>query len=100
MAQGLEIYDSSGNVLITYTTYVGCFLGSFSTGASTGSFTNAGLVGRSLLLFNPASSGTNYGGPNITFDSSTGKVTWTYTMTVTNLTADSYPTETIYYGAY
>lgn len=102
MPQGLQCWDAAGNLIIDVTTYVGAFTGSFTTGGvASGSHTDASLIGRSLLHFISDTGDYNgRGGPTITFNASTGTISWQYTYNVSGMTAPAIPNDTIYYGGY
>ncbi|WP_159829096.1 hypothetical protein [Novosphingobium sp. TCA1] len=84
-----------------FTDYTGGFFGSFNTGgASSGTWQDARLVGKLLVTF-PSSTLGNYGGPNVTLDSSTGVISWSFGVTATGgANAGSPPDITIYFGGY
>lgn len=103
MAVGVRVYDSAGNLTLDLGTRVGRFIGTFTTPGDqqSGSFVDSSLVGKTdfFYYYQPASS--DYGGPNVTANLSTGEVSWSYDATTSGEeTLPPYPSETIYYGAF
>jgi hypothetical protein len=103
MPQGLQVFDPTAtHVLVDVTTYVGSFVGSFSTGgAASGTHTDSRMVGRDLVHFIPDTGDSNgYGGPVVTLNATTGAISWAYTYVDDGFPAPPIPNETIYYGGY
>ncbi len=103
MAEGLELYFDDGSLMLGINTYVGMFNGSFTTnGTASGTHTDTALIGRTLLTFLPDTGlNTAYRGPNVSLNSSTGQISWSYAFATNGGAAmPSYPSETIYYGGY
>lgn len=79
MPQGLEVYNASGQVILSITDRTARFIGSFLTGGNeTGSVTVPGLAGYAdPISFSVSTNGNAgvYGGPEITFVKSGGLTT-------------------------
>jgi uncharacterized membrane protein YdcZ (DUF606 family) len=75
---GLQIWNSSGTLMLDTTYYVGRFIGTVSvTNGQTGTYTNADLTnGTPFYVWVPGSSGS-FGVPAVTFNGST--MTWNAT---------------------
>lgn len=103
MPSGLQIFDASGNLIIDYSTRVGRFFSSFETGgAVSGSITDSKIIGKVFFYYTPASGMGAYGGPTVTANTSTGQISWDYSITGNppqgGTEADRF--HTVYYGAY
>jgi hypothetical protein len=98
---GAEFFYPDGRLKQSHTDYAGGFYGSFATGgAASGSIQDVRLVGKLLLAFPLYSSG-NFGGPNLSLDSNTGIISWSFTASATNgASTGAPPNQTIIYGGY
>lgn len=103
MPQGLQVFKD-GNLIIDLSTRVGRFYASFDTaGQLSGSLTDATIIGKSFLYFAVASGSGVYGGPDVSANTSTGLISWTYNMTVTGSFPGGTPADRqhkIFYGAF
>lgn len=97
---GWEARRPDGSLIVDGTRYVGQILGSFTTGAMSGSFADPQLIGRRIVPF-VLGNVSVYGGPDISSNPADGTVTWSYTISTSGTAVrPAAPTETILYGAY
>lgn len=97
---GWEARRPDGSLIVDGTKYIGQILGSFTTGAMSGSFTDPQLIGRRIVPF-VLQNLSLYGGPEISSNPADGKVTWSYSISTSGTAvAPAAPNETILYGAY
>jgi hypothetical protein len=78
VAQGLQIFDASGNLILDLGDATGRFLGSIDTGNVDGSTTNAALTSGTPFAVVLLKSGSTFGfkTPDVTFSGTT--MSWTY----------------------
>lgn len=103
MPSGLQLFNpDTGLVRLDLTTHVGRFLGTFYTpGPETGTHTDTRIIGNRFFYI-------GFGTPNepeVTANTSTGVITWSYTVVKTGAggAVPPGPNErmyTVYYGVY
>jgi len=97
---GWEARRPDGSLIVDGTKYISQILGSFTTGAMSGSFVDPQLIGRRIVPF-VLGNLSLYGGPDISSNPSNGLVTWVYNINTSGTAVPpAAPTETILYGAY
>ena len=80
MSYGLQVFDSSGNIILDTTDNTGKLLGTQTLVAGTsGSVTNSAFAnGTAYYLAIPQSSSINAYGPILSFNSGTNTLSWTW----------------------
>ena len=99
MPQGLQIFNASGDIILNINDRVGRFLNTFTTdGNNSGTFTDSNLIGKTDFFYYMPSESTDYGGPLVTANLSTGVISWEYVM---DFETSPIPSgEKVYYGAF
>lgn len=101
MPAGMEFYYPTGATKISYTDYFGMFFSQFTTnGATSGTWQDNRLIGKELLHHVSSTAG-NYGGPNVSLNSATGVISWSFNISTTGgANPGAAPNTTVYYGGF
>lgn len=82
MAQGLKVWDASGNVVLDTSTRVGRLLGSVAVNTATGSVMNADFAQGTVLWFLvPIGTGGAQQYPAVSYSSGTTTLSWSGAFT-------------------
>lgn len=99
MAQGIQIFDPSGNLLLDVSDYTLKLFGVINISpAANGSQVVSALIGQSnvFTIFNADSQGGSQADPTISVNTATGTISWTYDPTA--LSSGGTSTGAIFYG--
>lgn len=99
MAQGLQIWDSFGEIVLDLTDRVGIIAGSVQTNSQNGSVVVQGLDdSQGVFFFSIQSSVPDFNTRHLVISSSGKVISWNYVAD--NAIQSINPPATIYYGAY